>query len=292
MIKAAHGGGGRGMRMAHNDVSLIAGMRAARAEAEVAFKDPTLYLEKLIRPARHVEVQILADQYGNALHLGERNCSLQRRHQKLIEEAPSPGVDDALRTRLGEAAVKLARSVNYTNAGTVEFLLDEEGNHYFMELNARIQVEHPLTEAVTGLDLLKEQLRMASGERLRHAQEDIRIEGHAIECRINAEDPADEFRPCPGEISFYYPPGGQGVRLDSHIHTGYRVSPRYDSLVAKLIVHQDTRQEAIVCMRRALEEFIVEGVKTTIPFYLEILGHVDFVTGRVDTHFIERFLAR
>jgi acetyl-CoA carboxylase biotin carboxylase subunit len=291
MIKAAMGGGGRGLRTAHNDVSLVSGLRAARAEAEAAFKDPTLYLEKLIRPARHVEVQILADQYGNVIHLGERDCTLQRRHQKLIEEAPSPGVDDEKRRTLGEQAVALARAVNYTNAGTVEFLLDEEGNHYFMELNARIQVEHPVTEVVTGIDLVKEQLRLASGERIRHDPEDVRIRGHAIECRINAEDPAEDFRPCPGTISFYYPPGGRGVRLDSHIHAGYRISPLYDSLVAKLIVHEETRHEAIVSMRRALEEFIIEGVPTTIPLYLEILGHVGFVTGKVDTSFVERFLA-
>jgi acetyl-CoA carboxylase biotin carboxylase subunit len=291
MIKASAGGGGRGMRVAHNDASLLAGMKAAAAEADVAFQNPTLYLEKLIRPARHVEVQILADTFGHVVHLGERDCSLQRRHQKLIEESPSPGVNDELRRTLGDQAVALARHVGYANAGTVEFLVDGEGRHYFMELNARIQVEHPITEMVTGIDLVKEQLRLASGERLRYEQSDISLTGWAIECRINAEDPACDFKPCPGTVSFYCPPGGRGVRLDSHIHAGYRISPRYDSLLAKLVVHQETRPEAIVCMRRALEEFIVEGVPTTIPLFLEILGHVDFVTGSVDTQFIERFLS-
>ncbi len=292
MIKAAAGGGGKGMRSAHNDISLAGGLRAAKAEAAASFKDSSLYLEKLIKPARHVEVQILADQFGNVVHLGERDCSLQRRHQKLIEETPSPAVTPEIRRRLGAEAVAIAKAVNYTNAGTVEFLIDSEGRNYFMELNARIQVEHPVTEAVTGIDLVKEQIRIASGERLRFSQDDVAPRGCAIECRINAEDPSCDFKPSPGRISFYYPPGGKGVRVDSHIHSGYVVSPRYDSLIAKLIVHQDSRQDAIVCMRRALEEFIIDGVQTTIPLYLEILGHVDFVNGRVDTGFVERFLSR
>jgi acetyl-CoA carboxylase, biotin carboxylase subunit len=288
LIKAAAGGGGRGMRVAHNDLSLQTGLKAARQEAEAAFKDGSVYLEKYIEQPRHIEVQILADDHGNALHLWERDCSLQRRHQKLVEESPAPGLPDDVRERICQAAVQLIQAAGYTNAGTCEFLVDRSNNFFFIEVNARIQVEHPVTELVTGIDLVREQIRIAAGEPLRFRQEDIPRTGCAIECRINAEDPAHDFRPAPGLITRWDPPGGPGVRLDSHATTGYRVPPNYDSLVAKLLVHQPTREEALACMRRALAEFRVEGIKTTIPLHKEIFNHSSFIAGQVDTTFIER----
>jgi acetyl-CoA carboxylase biotin carboxylase subunit len=288
LIKAAAGGGGRGMRVARNDVSLHSGLKAARQEAENAFKDGSVYLEKYIEQPRHVEVQILADRHGNIVHLFERDCSLQRRHQKLVEESPAPHLPVEVRERMCQAAVKLAGAAGYENAGTCEFLVDREHNFYFIEVNARIQVEHPVTELVTGIDLVREQIRIAAGEKLRFRQEDIVQRGWAIECRINAEDPAADFRPSPGRISRWEPPGGPGVRLDSHAVTGYVIPPNYDSLVAKLLVHQPTRAEALACMRRALAEFRIEGIHTTIPLHREILNHTSFREGHVDTTFIER----
>lgn len=289
MIKASAGGGGRGMRVAHNDISLVNGYQAARMEAEVAFNNPDVYLEKYVEKPRHVEVQILADSYGEVVHLGERDCSLQRRHQKLIEEAPSSAVDEAQREALGAAAVQLARTAEYRNAGTVEFLLDRDGNFYFIEMNTRIQVEHPVTEMVTGVDLVKEQILVAAGMPLRFQQSDIRLQGASIECRINAEDPSDGFRPCPGTITKLVLPGGLGVRVDSHAFGGYKIPPTYDSLIAKLIVYGDTRDEAITIMRRALDEFIVEGVATTIPLAREIFRHFHFIKGNLNTSFIEEY---
>jgi acetyl-CoA carboxylase biotin carboxylase subunit len=288
LIKAAAGGGGRGMRVARNDVSLQSGLKAARQEAENAFKDGSVYLEKYIEQPRHVEVQILADRHGNIVHLFERDCSLQRRHQKLVEESPAPHLPVEVRERMCQAAVRLARAAGYENAGTCEFLVDREHNFYFIEVNARIQVEHPVTELVTGIDLVCEQIRIAAGEKLRFRQEDVMQRGWAIECRINAEDPAAAFRPSPGRISRWEPPGGPGVRLDSHAVTGYVIPPNYDSLVAKLLVHQPTRAEALACMRRALGEFRIEGIHTTIPLHREIFNHTSFREGHVDTTFIER----
>jgi acetyl-CoA carboxylase biotin carboxylase subunit len=290
LIKAAAGGGGRGMRVARDDASLIAGIASARQEAETAFKDGSVYLEKYIERPRHIEVQLLGDRHGNVLHLGERECSLQRRHQKLVEESPAPNLPPDVRQTMCEAAVRLAKAAGYYNAGTCEFLVDAQHKFYFIEVNARIQVEHPVTELVTGIDLVREQIRVAAGERLRMSQEDIILRGSAIECRINAEDPANNFRPSPGMLKRWQSPGGPGVRLDSHVQTGYRVPPNYDSLVAKLLVHQNSRAEAIACMRRALEEFKVEGIHTTIPIHQQIFEHPDFISGKVDTTFIERTL--
>ena len=287
MIKAASGGGGRGMRIAHNEMALLNQLAVASNEADAAFGDASVYIEKVVTQARHVEVQILADSHGRVVHLGERDCSLQRRHQKLIEEAPCPVITDKLRRRLGDDAVRIATAANYVGAGTVEFLVDKDNNYFFIEMNCRIQVEHPVTEMVTGIDILKDQLRVAAGERLGFRQDDVRVQGAAIECRINAEDPGNNFKPHPGLISGYYAPGGPGVRVDSHAYSGYRIPPNYDSLIAKLIVHRRTREEARLCMRRALEEFVIEGIKTTVPLYLEVFGHSAFVSGRVDTTFIE-----
>src|SRR3989441_4997023 len=267
LIKAAAGGGGRGMRVARNDISLQAGLKAARQEAEKAFKDGSVYLEKYLEQPRHVEVQILADRQGNVLHLWERDCSLQRRHQKLVEESPAPNLPAAVREQMCQAAVRLAHAAGYQNAGTCEFLVDKQHHFYFIEVNARIQVEHPVTELVTGIDLVKEQIRIAAGEKLHFKQKDITQRGHAIECRINAEDPANNFRATPGTITRWQAPGGPGLRLDTHACQGYRVPPNYDSMVAKLLVWQPTRAEAIACMRRALNEFVVEGIKTTIPIH-------------------------
>jgi acetyl-CoA carboxylase biotin carboxylase subunit len=288
LIKAAAGGGGRGMRVARNDISLQANLTAARQEAEKAFKDGSVYLEKYIEQPRHVEVQILADSHGNAVHLWERDCSLQRRHQKLVEESPAPNLSPAVRTEICQAAVRLVHAAGYQNAGTCEFLVDKQQRFYFIEVNARIQVEHPVTELVTGIDLVREQIRIAAGEPLRFKQEDILHRGVAIECRINAEDPAADFRPCPGVITRWQVPGGPGVRLDTHIVPGYRVPPNYDSLIAKLLVYQPTRAAALACMRRALAEFVVEGIKTTVPLHREIFNHSSFIEGQVDTTFIER----
>jgi acetyl-CoA carboxylase biotin carboxylase subunit len=288
LIKAAAGGGGRGMRVARNDISLQAGLKAAAQEAEKAFKDGSVYLEKYIEQPRHVEVQILADGHGNVVHLWERDCSLQRRHQKLVEESPAPNLADSVRHEICAAAVRLVKEAGYQNAGTCEFLVDKQHNFYFIEVNARIQVEHPVTELVTGLDLVGEQIRIAAGEPLGFTQEQVPHRGVAMECRINAEDANAGFRPSPGEITCWRPPGGPGVRLDTHVVQGYRVPPTYDSLLAKLLVHQPTRAQALACMRRALSEFTVEGVKTTIPLHREIFNQSAFIEGRVDTTFIER----
>jgi acetyl-CoA carboxylase biotin carboxylase subunit len=290
IIKAAAGGGGRGMRVAHNDVSLRAGLRQAQAEAENAFKNSTVYIEKYIEFGRHVEVQILADQHGNALHLWERDCSLQRRHQKLVEESPSPTLKSKTREALCASAVRLIKAAGYTNAGTVEFLVDKDQNFYLLEVNARIQVEHPVTESVTGIDLIKQQIRIAAGEKLPFKQDEIRQMGHAIECRINAEDPARNFAPSPGVIESLRLPGGPGVRIDSHVYAGYRIPPNYDSMIGKLIVHRPTRTEAIATMRRALTEFHIAPIKTTIPLLLQIMDNQNFQSGDVDTGFIERVM--
>ncbi len=288
LIKASAGGGGRGMRVARNDVSLQSGLKAASQEAEAAFKDGSVYIEKYIERPRHIEVQILADKHGNVVHLFERDCSLQRRHQKLVEESPAPNLPESVRRDICESAVRLVKSAGYTNAGTCEFLLDKDNKFYFIEVNARIQVEHPVTELVTGIDLIREQIRIAAGEKLRFTQKEIIHRGSAIECRINAEDPDANFRPSPGTITHWQPPGGPGVRLDTHVVTGYKVPPNYDSMIAKLLVFQPTRAEAIACMKRALGEFRIEGVKTTIPLQQKIFNHSAYIEGKVDTTFIER----
>ncbi len=289
MIKAASGGGGRGMRVAHNDISLVNGYHAARREAEAAFKDATVYLEKFIESPRHVEVQVLGDKHGNLVFLGERDCSLQRRHQKMIEESPSPIVDEEMRKRMGEAAIKVSKAADYDSAGTVEFLVDQDRNFYFIEMNARIQVEHPVSEMVSGVDLIQHMIRSAGGEELGIRQKDLSVRGHAMEFRVNAEDPDDNFRPCPGRIGLFVPPGGPGVRWDSHCYSGYIVPPNYDSLIGKVIIHRNTRAEALETAKRALSEIIVGNIKTTIPLYLRILEHNDFIQGDVDTGFIERY---
>jgi acetyl-CoA carboxylase biotin carboxylase subunit len=276
------------MRVARNDISLNTGLTQARQEAEKAFKDSSVYLEKYIEQPRHVEIQIMADRHGNAVHLFERECSLQRRHQKLVEESPSPNLPDKVRQEMCNAAVRLVKQAGYENAGTCEFLVDKDNKYYFIEVNARIQVEHPVTELVTGIDLVREQILVASGEKLSFSQNQITQKGSAIECRINAEDPAADFRPSPGTITRWQPPGGPGVRLDSHVTTGYRIPPNYDSLIAKLLVYKPTREQALATMRRALGEFVVEGVKTTIPIHKEIFHHSAFIEGKVDTTFIER----
>jgi acetyl-CoA carboxylase biotin carboxylase subunit len=288
MIKAVAGGGGRGMRVAHNDMSFRAGFAAAQAEAEAAFGNGSVYLEKLVAEPRHVEVQVMADKAGNALHFFERDCSIQRRHQKMIEESPCPVLNEKTREKLCEAALRIIKRANYTNAGTVEFLLDKDNHFYFIEVNTRIQVEHPVSEMVTGCDLIKMQLKVAAGEKLELTQKDIKHRGVAIECRINAEDPANNFSPSPGTIIRFIPPGGPGVRVDTHVYQGWTVTPNYDSMLCKLIVHQPTRPEAIATMRRALSEFVIEPIKTTIPACLSILSHNLFVKGKVDTEFVER----
>ncbi|HPD30308.1 MAG TPA: acetyl-CoA carboxylase biotin carboxylase subunit [Phycisphaerae bacterium] len=288
MIKAAAGGGGRGIRLVHNEATLRHSLPAARSEAQASFKDPSVYLEKAVEDARHVEVQVMGDRAGNVLHFYERDCSLQRRHQKLVEESPCPAINDRIREELCKAAVRLARAAKYYSAGTVEFLVTPDKKFYLLEMNTRIQVEHPVSEMVTGHDLVQLQIRVAAGETLSLKQRDITHKGVAIECRINAEDPAADFRPCPGKIEVFRPPGGFGVRLDTHAHAGMTISPRYDSMIAKLIVHKATRAEAIACMRRCLEEFAIEPVKTTIPIHREIFSHAQFLKGTVDTGFIER----
>ncbi len=289
LIKATAGGGGRGMRIAHNRAELINGYNTARAEAEAAFKNSGVYLEKYIANPRHIEIQVLADEHGNVVHLGERECSVQRRHQKLIEESPSPAVSYELRQEMGRVAVKACQEVGYSNAGTIEFLLDEDGSFYFMEMNTRIQVEHPVTEFVTIADLVAAQIRIAYGEPLGFQQEDVFFVGHAIECRINAEDP-DTFTPSPGRITTLNLPSGPGVRVDTAIYDGYFVPPHYDSLIAKLVVHHRDRPRAIARMRRALGAMVVEGIKTTIPMHLKILEEPDFVAGNISTRFMDRFL--
>jgi acetyl-CoA carboxylase biotin carboxylase subunit len=288
LVKAAAGGGGRGMRVAVDEKALAAALKQAEAEAEAAFGNGEVYLEKYVEHPRHVEVQVLADVHGKVIHLWERDCTMQRRHQKLIEESPAPRLDDSVRGAMCDAAVRLIEAAHYTNAGTVEFIVDRHGHFYFIEVNARIQVEHPVTEMVTGIDLIKAQIRLAAGEPLALSQDAVRTRGVAIECRINAEDTAKGFRPSPGTIHRIYPPGGFGVRFDSHVHVGYTVSPFYDSLIGKLIVHQPTRAEAVASMRRALRELRIEGVKTTVPLHEQILDHPAFLESRVDTTFIER----
>lgn len=289
MVKATAGGGGRGMRVAVNDEDLEKAIRQAQNEAKTAFGNPGVYLEKFVEGPRHVEIQIMADKHGNVVYLGERDCSIQRRHQKLIEEAPSPALTEELRRAMGEAAVKAARAVNYHGAGTVEFLLDKHGNFYFMEMNTRIQVEHPVTEMVTGLDLIKEQISVAAGNPLSFTQDDVKLNGWSIECRINAENPAKNFMPSPGRITQYLPPGGFGVRVDSAAFAGYQIPPYYDSMIAKLIVWGKDRQDAIERMKRALGEFVVEGIHTTIPFHQKVMEHEVFVSGRFDTKFLDTY---
>jgi acetyl-CoA carboxylase biotin carboxylase subunit len=288
MIKATAGGGGRGMRLVPGRGQLEGLFKAAQGEAEAAFGNPGLYMEKFIDRPRHVEVQVLADRHGNVIHLGERDCSIQRRHQKLLEEAPSPGLDPDLRRRMGDAAVAAARSIDYEGAGTVEFLVDRGGGFYFMEMNTRIQVEHPVTEMVTGIDLIAEQLRIAAGEPISVRQEEVRVSGHAIECRINAEDPRHNFRPAPGRITAWLPPGGPGVRVDSHVYTGYEIPPFYDSLIGKLIVWGVDRDHALRRLRRALSECAITGIPTTIEFHLALLDRPEFQRGEVYTKFVEQ----
>ncbi|WP_017435210.1 acetyl-CoA carboxylase biotin carboxylase subunit [Saccharococcus caldoxylosilyticus] len=290
IIKATAGGGGKGIRVARNEQELIKGINITQQEAATAFGNPGVYIEKYIEDFRHVEIQVLADSYGNVIHLGERDCSIQRRLQKLVEEAPSPALDEETRKQMGEAAVQAARAVNYTGAGTVEFIFDHNAKKfYFMEMNTRIQVEHPVTELITGVDLVKEQIRIASGEKLSLTQEEVTFNGWAIECRINAENPAKNFMPSPGKIEMYLPPGGLGVRVDSAAYPGYTIPPYYDSMIAKLIVHAPTREEAIARMKRALSEFIIDGIHTTIPFHIKLFEHEKFVSGEFNTKFLELY---
>lgn len=289
MIKAVLGGGGKGMRVAETRETFAASFQTAQKEAQMAFGDGTMYLERFVRNPRHIEFQILADCYGNAIHLGERDCSIQRNHQKMIEESPSAVIDEELRSRMGQAAVQAAKAAGYTNAGTIEFLLERDGQFYFMEMNTRIQVEHPVTEWVTGIDLIQEQIRIASGLPLSYRQEDIKLSGHAIECRINAENPDKNFRPSPGTITDLYLPGGKGVRIDTAIYSGYTVPAYYDSMLAKLIVHADTREQAISKMRTALGEVIIEGIDTNIDYQYEIMNHPDYQSGKIDIEFISKW---
>lgn len=288
IIKATAGGGGKGIRVARHEEELVKGIQITQQEASTAFGNPGVYLEKYVEDFRHVEIQIMADTHGNAIHLGERDCTIQRRLQKLLEESPSPALDENIRKQMGDAAVKAAVAVDYTGAGTVEFIYEyKTKSFYFMEMNTRIQVEHPVTEMVTGMDLIKEQILVASGEKLSLQQEEVQFNGWAMECRINAENPAKKFMPSPGKVEMYLPPGGFGIRVDSAVYPGYSIPPFYDSMVAKLIVHGKTREEAIAKMKRALSEFVIEGVHTTIPFHLQLLEHPDFVKGEFNTKFLE-----
>ncbi|OIK10137.1 acetyl-CoA carboxylase biotin carboxylase subunit [Bacillus sp. MUM 13] len=290
IIKATAGGGGKGIRVARSEEELVNGINITQQEAATAFGNPGVYIEKYIEDFRHVEIQVMADSFGNAIHLGERDCSIQRRLQKLLEETPSPALDSEIRKEMGEAAVKAALAVDYTGAGTVEFIYDYKNrSFYFMEMNTRIQVEHPVTEMVTGVDLIKEQIRVASGQKLSLSQEDVTFNGWAIECRINAENPEKNFMPSAGKIQMYLPPGGYGVRVDSAAYPGYSIPPYYDSMIAKLIVHAPTREEAIEKMKRALSEFAVEGIHTTIPFHIKLLSHEQFVSGEFNTKFLELY---
>jgi acetyl-CoA carboxylase, biotin carboxylase subunit len=290
MIKAVAGGGGRGMRPAHNDGSLIQGFHAARTEAEKAFGNSGVYIEKLIDRPHHIEFQVIGDSHGRIVHLGERDCSIQRRNQKIVEECPSPLVDDDLRQRMGDCSVKLATSVGYENAGTLEYLVDRSGNFYFMEMNTRIQVEHPVTEEAYGCDLVREQIRIAAGESLSELVANASPRSHAIECRINAEDPDENFQPSPGTIELYYAPGGRGIRVDSHMYSGYTIPPYYDSMIAKLISVSSTRTGAIRRMARALSEYLITGIRTTIPFQAKIMENADFLRGDFDTGFVEKII--
>ncbi len=291
ILKASAGGGGKGMRVAKDEDAIESSYELARAEAEAAFSNSELYLEKFLTNPRHIEVQLMADSFGNVIHLGERDCSIQRRHQKLVEESPSPVVSDSLRKKLGDAAVLGAKSVNYVGAGTMEFLLDDDGSFYFMEMNTRIQVEHTISEMVTGVDLLAEQIRVAAGEKLSFTQKEIVVSGHSIECRINAEDPDRNFMPAPGLLETFHIPGGFGVRVDSHAYQGYRIPPYYDSLLAKLIVHDSTREKAISRMLRALDEFIIEGIPTTIPLHKALMKADEFRAGDTSTNFLEGWIS-
>lgn len=287
ILKAAAGGGGKGMRIARDQDELDAGFRLAQAESKAAFGDSRIYIEKYIQKPRHIEVQILGDQYGNIVALGERECSIQRRHQKLIEESPSCAIDESLRQKLLASAVQAARSIGYQSAGTIEFLMDRDKNFYFMEMNTRIQVEHPVTEMVTGIDIVKEQIKIALGEKVAFSQQDVELRGHAIECRINAEDPQRNFVPMPGKIKFFHMPQGIGVRFDTHIFAGHTIPSQYDSLIGKLICHGNSREEAIARMKRALEEIVIEGIATTIPFHRKIMDHPKYLQGDISTYFIE-----
>ncbi|HHP9971519.1 TPA: acetyl-CoA carboxylase biotin carboxylase subunit [Listeria monocytogenes] len=289
IIKATAGGGGKGIRVAENEEKLISGIQTTQQEAEAAFGDPGVYLEKYIQDFRHVEIQVLADYHGNVIHLGERDCSIQRRLQKLIEESPSPAIDEKTRQKMGKAAVKAAKAVNYSGAGTIEFIFDHhENNFYFMEMNTRIQVEHPVTELVTGVDLVKQQFLVASGEELQIKQADVKLTGWAMECRINAENPEKNFMPAPGEIKFYLPPGGLGVRIDSAAYPNYKIPPYYDSMIAKVICYAETREEVIQKMKRALSEFAIDGIPSTIPFHLRVLDNDVFLSGDFNTKFLEQ----
>lgn len=288
IIKAASGGGGRGMRIVHSEEEFIEKFNMAKSESSVAFNDDSMYVEKFVEEPRHIEFQILADEHGNVIHLGERDCSIQRKNQKVLEEAPCTIMDDDLRNKMGETAIRAAKAVNYVNAGTLEFLLDKYNNFYFIEMNTRIQVEHPVTEMTTGIDLIKEQIKIAFGERMEIAQEHINVNGHSIECRINAEDPAHNFKPSPGEIEGYFPPGGYGVRVDSHIYAGYVIPPTYDSMIGKLIVWGKDREEAIDRMKRALNEMVITGVSTNIEFQKEIINNSNFIINKIDTSFIDK----
>ncbi len=286
MIKASSGGGGRGIRIVYNDKELVKEYNNAKSEAKVAFNDDSIYIEKFIEKPRHIEMQIIGDSYGNVVYLGERECSIQRKNQKVLEEAPSAVIDENLRKAMGEVAVNAAKAIGYMSVGTIEFLVDKNMDFYFMEMNTRIQVEHPVTEMVTGIDLIKEQIRVANGERLSFKQEDIQIRGHSIECRINAEDPYNNFMPCPGEIKDLHIPGGNGIRIDTAIYQGYKIPPTYDSMIGKVIVHGRDREEAINKMKRALSEFIIEGVKTNIDLQLNILNNEKFIQGDFNTSFL------
>lgn len=287
MVKASAGGGGRGIRIVRNEEDIEESYNSAKAEALACFGDDGIYMEKVIENARHIEVQILADEHGNIIHLGERDCSLQRRNQKVLEEAPSVAIDEKIRKALGEASVKAAKAADYKNAGTIEFLYDKSGNFYFMEMNTRIQVEHPITEMVTGVDIVKEQIRIAYGEKLKITQDDVKIDGYSIECRVNAEDPYNNFAPSPGKIDYLFlPGGGNGLRVDSAVYAGYIIPSFYDSMIAKVITKAETRQEAIEKMKRALNEFVIEGIKTNIDFHLELLENEDYIKGDFDTSFI------
>lgn len=289
IIKATAGGGGKGIRVARDEEELVKGVKITQKEAAAAFGNPGVYIEKFIEEFRHVEIQVLADKHGNTIHLGERDCSIQRRMQKLVEESPSPALNPEIRAQMGEAAVKAAEAVNYRGAGTVEFIFDHINNKfYFMEMNTRIQVEHPVTEMVTGIDLIKQQLKVAAGEKLEFSQDDIKLSGWSIECRINAENPSKNFMPSPGKVNMYLAPGGYGVRVDSAMYPGYSIPPFYDSMVAKLITYGDTREEAVKRMKRALSEFVIEGVETTIPFHLKLMDNEVFQSGDFDTKFLEK----
>lgn len=292
IIKATRGGGGKGMRICHNDIRLVSAFLTAEREAEAAFGNSSVYIEKYIENPRHIEFQLLADAHGHIIHLGERDCTIQRRHQKLIEESPSPVMDKKTRKKIGDLAIKCAKSIGYVNAGTIEFLFDGNKNYYFMEMNTRVQVEHPVTEMLTGIDIVKEQIRIASGEKLKMKQDEVEFKGCAIECRINAEDTEHDFRPCPGKVASLHMPGGLGVRVDTHVYSGYEVSPYYDSMIAKLISFAKNRKLAVSIMQRALDEFIIEPIKTTIPFHKSVMSNPAFLRGKYSTDFADRLLKK